>query len=86
MLEFMESANMQTAFPYMWLRQKYYDQLQAETAFTDLKSQLEELNSGSQLFPPWMKRTDSAFKAVKPQLSLSSLVGDCTASILQSML
>lgn len=86
MLEFMESANLQSSFPYMWLRQKYYDQMQVEAAFQDLKEELLQLNAGSRLIPTWAKRRDGVFKSIKPQLSLTTLIGDCTASILQSML
>lgn len=86
MLEFMESANMQSAYPFMWLRQKYYDQMQAEAAFQDLKAQIMSLNDGSNYLPTWSKRRDGVFKTVQPKLSLTTLIGDCTSTILHSML
>jgi hypothetical protein len=86
MLEFLQSANLQASFPFMWLRQKYYDQMQLEGAFAVMKDEISQLNAGSKLFPSWAKRKDGVFKSLKPELSLTTLIGDCTASILQSML
>lgn len=87
MLTFLESAGLQTSYPYLWLAQRRFNQLQSQYAFDYLKEQMDEVTRSSGLLPPWMRREkNDPFKQLQAAVSLQSLTTELTASLLETLL
>lgn len=87
LLKFMESANLTSSYPYLWLSQRQFNTLQSEFAFKSLQEEISTLNPRSESFPTWIQREkNDPFKQAQSTVSLHTLVTDLTASILENLL
>jgi hypothetical protein len=88
LLAFLESADLRTSYPYIWLSQRRFKTMQADRALEHVLQTIQPLQKSSTILPSWTQDDEKTmeYNQIQPEIRTQALLNDLVANVLEALL